>query len=176
MPWGSSERHASNTKALQREPFTLQEACHLASVIPLTKIELHPWNPSQVWPARGGGGLCHAHVTTAPYSWPSPCRNFSLHGAAMPSHKFSSLILAGLAAVLCCADAAFRKQCPCFFLQARLKAIKKAHGSKKLGDVTVDMALGGMRGIPVSRGAYQGRRVIVYMSSGDPIVYQRYDV
>jgi len=31
--------------------------------------------------------------------------------------------------------------------QARLKAIKKAHGAQKLGDLTVDMALGGMRGI-----------------------------
>jgi len=31
--------------------------------------------------------------------------------------------------------------------QAHLKAIKKAHGGQKLGDVTVDMALGGMRGI-----------------------------
>lgn len=31
--------------------------------------------------------------------------------------------------------------------QARFKAIKKAHGAQKLGDVTVDMALGGMRGI-----------------------------
>ena len=34
-------------------------------------------------------------------------------------------------------------------LQARLKAIKKAHGAQKLGDVTVDMAIGGMRGITV---------------------------
>jgi hypothetical protein len=33
--------------------------------------------------------------------------------------------------------------------QAHLKAIKKEHGAKKLGDVTVDMAIGGMRGIPV---------------------------
>lgn len=32
--------------------------------------------------------------------------------------------------------------------QERLKAIKKTHGSKKLGDVTVDMTIGGMRGIP----------------------------
>lgn len=32
--------------------------------------------------------------------------------------------------------------------QERLKAIKKAHGSKPLGEVTVDMAIGGMRGIP----------------------------
>lgn len=32
--------------------------------------------------------------------------------------------------------------------QARLLAIKKKHGSQKLGDVTVDMAIGGMRGIP----------------------------
>jgi citrate synthase len=36
-------------------------------------------------------------------------------------------------------------------VQARLKAIKKAHGTKKLGEATVDFALGGMRGIPVSR-------------------------
>lgn len=32
--------------------------------------------------------------------------------------------------------------------QARLKAIKSAHGSKTLGEVTVDMCIGGMRGIP----------------------------
>eukprot|EP00955_Chlamydomonas_euryale_P109031 365900-Chlamydomonas_euryale.AAC.21 len=37
--------------------------------------------------------------------------------------------------------------------QAHLKAIKKAHGGQKLGDVTVDMALGGMRGITVCEGA-----------------------
>lgn len=40
--------------------------------------------------------------------------------------------------------------------QARLKAIKKAHGAQKLADVTVDMAIGGMRGIPVS-GAWEGK-------------------
>ncbi|GLC45072.1 hypothetical protein PLESTB_001465500 [Pleodorina starrii] len=32
--------------------------------------------------------------------------------------------------------------------QERLKALKKTHGAKSLGDVTVDMAIGGMRGIP----------------------------
>mmetsp|Transcript_28783 Transcript_28783/g.73342 ORF Transcript_28783/g.73342 Transcript_28783/m.73342 type:complete len:470 (-) Transcript_28783:416-1825(-) len=32
--------------------------------------------------------------------------------------------------------------------QARLKALKKAHGAKELSKVTVDMAIGGMRGIP----------------------------
>ncbi|PNW75148.1 hypothetical protein CHLRE_12g514750v5 [Chlamydomonas reinhardtii] len=32
--------------------------------------------------------------------------------------------------------------------QERLKALKKGHGSKSLGEVTVDMAIGGMRGIP----------------------------
>mgnify|MGYP001806842356 CR=1 FL=1 len=35
-------------------------------------------------------------------------------------------------------------------VQERLKALKKGHGSKSLGEVTVDMAIGGMRGIPVS--------------------------
>lgn len=35
--------------------------------------------------------------------------------------------------------------------QERLKALKKAHGGKELGKVTVDMAIGGMRGITVSR-------------------------
>jgi citrate synthase len=34
--------------------------------------------------------------------------------------------------------------------QERLKALKKAHGSKPLGEVTVDMCIGGMRGITVS--------------------------
>jgi hypothetical protein len=34
--------------------------------------------------------------------------------------------------------------------QAKLKAVKKEHGSKVLGNVSVDMAIGGMRGIPVS--------------------------
>jgi hypothetical protein len=34
--------------------------------------------------------------------------------------------------------------------QERLKALKKAYGSKALGEVTVDMCIGGMRGIPVS--------------------------
>ncbi|KXZ47459.1 hypothetical protein GPECTOR_35g897 [Gonium pectorale] len=32
--------------------------------------------------------------------------------------------------------------------QERLKKLKKAHGAKSLGEVTVDMAIGGMRGIP----------------------------
>ncbi|PNH02385.1 Citrate synthase, mitochondrial [Tetrabaena socialis] len=32
--------------------------------------------------------------------------------------------------------------------QERLKALKKAHGGKVLGQVTVDMTIGGMRGIP----------------------------
>jgi citrate synthase len=35
-------------------------------------------------------------------------------------------------------------------MQERLKALKKGHGSKSLGEVTVDMCIGGMRGIPVS--------------------------
>ena len=35
-------------------------------------------------------------------------------------------------------------------MQERLKALKKAHGSKELGKVTVDMAIGGMRGITVT--------------------------
>ena len=34
-------------------------------------------------------------------------------------------------------------------MQERLKALKKTHGSKELGKVTVDMAIGGMRGITV---------------------------
>jgi len=34
--------------------------------------------------------------------------------------------------------------------QERLKAIKKAHGDKVIGDVTVGMCIGGMRGITVS--------------------------
>ena len=34
--------------------------------------------------------------------------------------------------------------------QERLKALKKTHGAKSLGEVSVDMCIGGMRGIPVS--------------------------
>ena len=34
-------------------------------------------------------------------------------------------------------------------LQERLKALKKGHGKKELGPVTLDMLIGGMRGIPV---------------------------
>ena len=33
--------------------------------------------------------------------------------------------------------------------QERLKALKKGYGKKELGTVTLDMAIGGMRGIPV---------------------------
>lgn len=33
--------------------------------------------------------------------------------------------------------------------QDRLRALKKLHGSKELGTVTVDMCIGGMRGITV---------------------------
>ncbi len=40
--------------------------------------------------------------------------------------------------------------CLCPYTQERLKSIKKTHGSKELGKVTVDMAIGGMRGITVS--------------------------
>ena len=36
--------------------------------------------------------------------------------------------------------------------QERLKLLKKNHGEKKLGEVTVGMCIGGMRGINVSRG------------------------
>lgn len=39
-------------------------------------------------------------------------------------------------------------------MQAKLKAIKKAHGAKELGVTTVDMCMGGMRGIPVSPHTY----------------------
>lgn len=35
-------------------------------------------------------------------------------------------------------------------MQERLKAIKKQYGSKELGKVTVDMTIGGMRGITVN--------------------------
>ena len=34
-------------------------------------------------------------------------------------------------------------------LQERLKKLKKEHGKKELGTVTLDMTIGGMRGIPV---------------------------
>lgn len=34
--------------------------------------------------------------------------------------------------------------------QERLKSIKKTHGGKEVGKVTVDMVIGGMRGITVS--------------------------
>ncbi len=34
-------------------------------------------------------------------------------------------------------------------VKERLKAIKKNHGDKELGKVTVNMLIGGMRGIPV---------------------------
>ena len=43
-------------------------------------------------------------------------------------------------------------------MQERLKALKKAHGSKSLGETTVDMCIGGMRGIPVSAALGLGRR------------------
>jgi hypothetical protein len=33
--------------------------------------------------------------------------------------------------------------------QERLKALKKEHGAKSLGETTVEMCIGGMRGIPV---------------------------
>lgn len=36
------------------------------------------------------------------------------------------------------------------WLQEKFKKLKKEYGSKKLGDVTVEQAIGGMRGIPVS--------------------------
>ena len=36
------------------------------------------------------------------------------------------------------------------YVQERLKAIKKNYGDKELGKVTVNMLIGGMRGIPVS--------------------------
>ena len=35
-------------------------------------------------------------------------------------------------------------------MQERLKAIKKSYGSKQMGGVSVDMVIGGMRGITVS--------------------------
>ena len=35
-------------------------------------------------------------------------------------------------------------------MQERLKAIKKQYGGKELGKVTVDMTIGGMRGITVA--------------------------
>ncbi len=35
-------------------------------------------------------------------------------------------------------------------VQERLKAIKKQYGGKELGKVTVDMTIGGMRGITVA--------------------------
>ena len=35
-------------------------------------------------------------------------------------------------------------------MQERLKNIKKQYGSKELGKVTVDMTIGGMRGITVT--------------------------
>lgn len=34
--------------------------------------------------------------------------------------------------------------------QERLKKLKAAKGNSKLGDVTLNMAIGGMRGIPVN--------------------------
>lgn len=36
--------------------------------------------------------------------------------------------------------------------QERLKKLKAAKGNTKLGDVTLNMAIGGMRGIPVNTG------------------------
>jgi hypothetical protein len=47
---------------------------------------------------------------------------------------------------MCPVPATYRLQ---HVLQARLKSLKKEHGSKVLGETTVDMAIGGMRGIPV---------------------------
>lgn len=43
--------------------------------------------------------------------------------------------------------------CPCLAAQERLKALKKTYGSKDFGKVTVDMVIGGMRGITVRRSA-----------------------
>ncbi len=48
-------------------------------------------------------------------------------------------------------------------MQERLKALKKTHGSKSLGDVTVDMCIGGMRGIPVSSWFDGGSSVLGWM-------------
>jgi hypothetical protein len=45
---------------------------------------------------------------------------------------------------------------PALSAQERLRGIKTAHGSKVLGEVTVDQALGGMRAIPVSVRARTG--------------------
>ena len=42
--------------------------------------------------------------------------------------------------------------------QDRLRALKKLHGSKELGAVTVDMCIGGMRGITVSSRAIEKRK------------------
>jgi hypothetical protein len=39
--------------------------------------------------------------------------------------------------------------CFCCF-QERLKSLKKQYGGVSLGEVTIDMCIGGMRGIPVS--------------------------
>lgn len=46
------------------------------------------------------------------------------------------------------AGAGFSTRVGC--LQERLKNLKKQYGGVSLGEVTVDMAIGGMRGIPVS--------------------------
>lgn len=42
--------------------------------------------------------------------------------------------------------------------QDRLRALKKLHGSKELGTVTVDMCIGGMRGITVSATEKRGKK------------------
>lgn len=56
--------------------------------------------------------------------------------------------------------------------QARLRAIKTVHGSKSLGDVTVEQALGGMRAIPVRRlqlmQPHQANRRPACLHSGQP--------
>jgi hypothetical protein len=41
--------------------------------------------------------------------------------------------------------------------QERVKALKKSIGAKEIGKVTVDMCLGGMRGIPVRHGGAYDR-------------------
>ena len=51
----------------------------------------------------------------------------------------------------------------CMLLQERLKKLKKEHGKKELGTVTLDMTIGGMRGIPVKEFEFHMHDIILLL-------------
>lgn len=78
-------------------------------------------------PSQQVGGL-HCTAACAPPPWMSPPAGVPAASAEVHNHTF-----------LC-------------VLQERLKALKKNYGGVSLGEVTVEMCIGGMRGVPVSCG------------------------